>query len=149
MCAFDPVHIVFFIAFLCNSFPIFHILFTLLSVCLGSASSHTASHHCLAQLQGLGFPGSQHFSFCLGHSLIFALSSSMKRLLSSREHPEIILLNTLFNTFLFSCYTEVSSEWVLKRKNKTCGLVEFTMKPDSIVTEATDGHHFLIVNISY
>lgn len=66
-----------------------------------------------------------------------------------REHPEIILLNTLFNTFLFSCYTEVSSEWVLKRENKTWGLVEFTMKPDSIAIEATDGHHFLIVNISY
>ena len=139
----------FFIAFLCNSLPIFHILLTLLSVCLGSASSHTASHHCLAQLQGLGFPGSQLFSCCLGHSLIFALSSSMKRLLSSGEHPESILLNTLFNTFLFSCYTEVSSEWVLKRKNKTCGLVEFTMKPDSIAIEAIEGHHFLIFNISY
>jgi len=70
-------------------------------------------------------------------------------LLSSGEHPETILLNTLFNTFLFSCYTEVSSEWVLKRKNKTCGLVEFTMKPDSIAIEAIEEHHFLIFNISY
>lgn len=148
MCAFSPVHVVFFIAFLCNSFPTFRILLTFLPVCLGSASSHIASHHCLAQLQGLGFPGSQHFC-SLGHSLIFALSNSMKRLLSSREHPETILLNTLFNTFLFSCYTEVSSEWVLKRKNKTCGLVEFTMKPDSIAIETIDGHHFLILNISY
>ena len=105
---------------------------------LEKAEKENSSSSCLCGL-----------SCCLGHSLIFALSSSMKRLLSSGEHPESILLNTLFNTFLFSCYTEVSSEWVLKRKNKTCGLVEFTMKPDSIAIEAIEGHHFLIFNISY
>lgn len=120
----DPVHIVFFIAFLCNSFPIFHILFTLLSVCLGSASSHTASHHCLAQLQGLGFPGSQHFSFCLGHSLIFALSSSMKRLLSSRSILKSFYL-TLFSTpFSFPVILKFHLNGFWERKNKTCGLVD-------------------------
>lgn len=89
---------------------------------LCSAPLPTSVHNCLAARRELVYStwSTQTilFSHCFGHSLVFALSSLMKKLLSSGEYTKTILFNTLFITSLFSCHTEVSSEWVLKGNNK-------------------------------
>lgn len=85
------------------------LLLCLYEIC--SASLPTSPRSCSASLWDLGIQ--------VGHSLVFALSTLMKKSLSSGEHTGTIVFSTPFNTFSFPVILKFHLSGVLKKKAKT------------------------------